>query len=467
MKDRVLWTMATVLAVAAMTPQAIAQTTSSSAAPPVASAPATDLNQSPDHAPVGTGVPSWIQEKTVDSQTQLKELESSLSLSKDKADKLKADIEAMKGDREKQNAALIAAAARVKAAETEIATVQNKIGHLIVQELDTRGRLDGADASISNVLAALERISQNPPPAIIVDPSDALGSARSAILISAILPQLKAKADEVTAALKHLTDIKSAAQAEEANLKANFDVLEEEQLRIATLIQAQKQNEQTANSTLAEEQKQFADMADKAAQLKQLIADLGKQAQAVAVAADATATANATGKTPRLDNDTVKLALANSERQAPAVPFASAKGFLDFPVARGVNVVNFGDGDGFGGVSDGLSVVTNADAPVRAPADGWVLYTGNYLNYGQIVILDAGQDYTILLAGMAGVDVKPGQFVLMGSTVGTMGSRTIGRTVATSAGAQRPTLYIEMRSKNVPIDPTGWWASPENSTQSG
>jgi len=467
MKDRVLWTMATVLAVAAMTPQAIAQTTSSSAPPPVASAPATDLNQSPDQAPVGTGVPSWIQEKTVDSQTQLKELESSLSLSKDKADKLKADIEAMKGDREKQNAALIAAAARVKAAETEIATAQNKIGDLIVQELDTRGRLDGADASISNVLAALERISQNPPPAIIVDPSDALGSARSAILISAILPQLKAKADEVTAALKHLTDIKSAAQAEEANLKANFDVLEEEQLRIATLIQAQKQNEQTANSTLAEEQKQFADMADKAAQLKQLIADLGKQAQAVAVAADATATANATGKTPRLDNDTVKLALANSERQAPAVPFASAKGFLDFPVARGVNVVNFGDGDGFGGVSDGLSVVTNADAPVRAPADGWVLYTGNYLNYGQIVILDAGQDYTILLAGMAGVDVKPGQFVLMGSTVGTMGSRTIGRTVATSAGAQRPTLYIEMRSKNVPIDPTGWWASPENSTQSG
>jgi len=149
------------------------------------------------------------------------------------------------------------------------------------------------------------------------------------------------------------------------------------------------------------------------------------------------------------------------------VPFAAARGFLDFPVTRGVNVVNFGDGDGFGGVSDGVSVVTNAEAPVRAPADGWVLYTGNYLNYGQIVILDAGQDYTILLAGMARVDVKPGQFVLMGNPVGVMGSRTIGRTVATSAGAQRPTLYIEMRNKNVPIDPTGWWASSDNPTQSG
>ena len=102
-----------------------------------------------------------------------------------------------------------------------------------------------------------------------------------------------------------------------------------------------------------------------------------------------------------------------------------------------------------------------------APADGWVLYAGDYLNYGQIVILDAGQDYTILLAGLDSIDAKLGQFVRMGDKLGTMGSRTIGRTVATSAGAARPTLYIEMRNKDAPIDPTGWWASPLNPTQSG
>ena len=102
-----------------------------------------------------------------------------------------------------------------------------------------------------------------------------------------------------------------------------------------------------------------------------------------------------------------------------------------------------------------------------APADGTVLYSGDYLNYGQIVILDGGQDFTILLAGLAAIDVKPGQFVRMGEKLGSMGSRTIGRTVATSAGAERPTLYIEMRNKTTPIDPTGWWASPENPSQSG
>ncbi len=126
---------------------------------------------------------------------------------------------------------------------------EQKIGELIVEELDTRGRLDGADASISNVLAALERISRNPPPALIVDPSDALGSARSAILISAILPQLQAKADAVMADLRHLDDIKrDAAGRGRSASRANFDVLEEEQLRIATLIAARKPNEAVANA---------------------------------------------------------------------------------------------------------------------------------------------------------------------------------------------------------------------------
>ncbi len=462
---RLRWAAASALVLALAAP-ALVLAQSQPAPDAASSAPPADPNAPATDAPVGTGIPTWIEQKSTDSQQQLAELESSLSLSKAKTDQLKADIEAMKGDRDKQNAALIAASERVKTAEADIAAVQEKIGDLIVKELDTRGRLDGADASISNVLAALERISENPPPALIVDPSDALGSARSALLISAILPQLRAKADEVKVALQSLGDIKAAAQAEEAGLKANFDVLEEEQLRIATLIAARKANEESANEALAAEDKEAAAMADKAAQLKQVIADLGKQAAAVATAADATARANAGANAPRLDTDTIKLALANTARQQPAVPFQSAKGFLDFPVS-GVNVANFGDDDGLGGVSRGLSVVTRADAPVLAPADGWVLYRGDYLNYGQIVILDAGQDYSILLAGLASVDVVPGQFVLMGSKVGTMGSRTIGHAVATSAGATRPTLYIEMRNKTAPIDPAGWWASPTNPSESG
>lgn len=410
--------------------------------------------------------PGWIRQNATDSETALAELEASLSMSEERRAKLKAEVEAIKGDRDKQNAALIAATERVRLAEADVAAVEEKIGELIVRELDTRGRLDGADASISNVLAALERISRNPPPALIVDPSDALGSARSAILIAAILPQLQAKADEVMADLNALNQIKLAAEAEEANLRANFDVLEEEQLRIATLIAARKTSEETAVAALAAEEQEAQTMADRAAELKRLIGDLGRQADAVAAAAAATQTANAGANAPRLDRETVMTALANPDRTEPAVPFASARGFLNLPVA-GVNVTNFGDGDGFGGLSRGLSIVTRAEAPVMAPADGWVVYAGDFLNYGQIVILDVGQDHTILLAGLASIDAKLGQFVRMGERVGAMGTRTIGRTATSAAGASRPTLYIEMRNKTAPIDPTGWWAAPTNPTQSG
>lgn len=435
----------------------------------LAQATATDAASAPadaSHAPVGTGVPTWIEQKSTDAQSELAALESSLSMSREKADKLKAEIDAMKGDRDKQAAALIAATERLKTAEADVAAVQDKIGDLIVQELDTRGRLDGADASISNVLAALERISRDPPPAIIVDPSDALGSARGALLIQSILPQLQAKAEKVLADLRHLGDIKAAAQAEEDLLKANFDVLEEEQLRIATLITARKQTELSASDALTLAEKQAADMADKAAALKLKIADLGRQANAVATAAQATEQAANGGNTPKLDSDTIRMALANPERTQPAVPFSAARGYLDMPVS-GVSVAGFGDSDGFGGVAKGVSIVTRAEAPVLAPADGFVLFKGPFLNYGQILVLDAGQDYTILLAGLGAVDVTEGQFVRMGDKVGTMGSRTIGRAVASAAGASRPTLYIEMRNKSTPIDPSGWWASPDKPTESG
>jgi septal ring factor EnvC (AmiA/AmiB activator) len=186
----------------------------------------------------------------------------------------------------------------------------------------------------------------------------------------------------------------------------------------------------------------------------------------VATAAEATAAANAGATTPALEPETIRLALANTDRAEPAVPFAQARGYLTLP-SSGVPVIEYGASDGFGGISEGVSIVTRAEATVVAPADGWVLYSGDYLNYGQIVILNAGQDYTMLLAGLAAVSVNVGQFVLMGEPIGTMGSRTIGQTVTTSAGVSRPTLYIEMRKSNEPVDPTGWWASPETPTQSG
>jgi septal ring factor EnvC (AmiA/AmiB activator) len=413
-----------------------------SAAPPVA-----------DEAPAAAVAPT---------PADLEEVEASLSLSQERIDALKAEIAEMEGDRTRQNAALIAAAQRVKLAEIEVADVEERLSELIVSELGVRGRLDGSNAEIANVLAALERISLNPPPALIVDPDDALGSARSALLIAAIVPQLRAKADSVTADLKALTDIKAQALSEEATLKANYSVLEEERLRIATLIAARRQGiERRSEDLLAEEAEAMA-LAARATSLQELIGSLAERATSVSTASSASDAA-VDPDAPVLTPEQIRVALANSARTEPAIPFGIARGYLTLPT-NGVTVVDYGAGDGFGGISQGISVVTRAEAQVVAPADGWVLYKGPYLNYGQIVILNTGQNYTVLLAGLETVSVDIGQFVQMGMPLGTMGSRTIGRSVTTNAGAAQPTLYIELRQNNEPVDPTGWWANP---TQSG
>lgn len=404
--------------------------------------------------------------KRAEAEATLSEIEKSISLSNDKRAALKREIDELSGDRTKQNAALIAAAQRVKLAEIEVASMEERLDELIVAELEVRGRLDGADANIANVLAALERISRNPPPALIVNPNDALGSARSAILISAILPQLRLKADTVMADLAELGRIKADALKEEEQLKANFAILEEEQLRIATLILARKQGVDMVTAELAEEELQAAELAARATSLKELVGVLAQRVNAVAEAARASEAAQAGMAPGALSPDTIKIALANTARKEPAIPFAAAHGYLTQPTT-GVAVVDFGAGDGFGGISQGMSVVTRPEAQVVAPADGWVMYKGPYLNYGQIVIINPGQDYMIVLAGLDAVAVNIGQFVLMGEPLGTMGSRTSGQTLATSAGVSRPTLYIELRKNNEPLDPTGWWASPANPTQSG
>lgn len=428
--------------------QAPAETPTSASEP---AAPSAEPAASTQTSEATADEPASAESRAAD----LAEVEASLELSRERIDALKAEIAEMEGDRTRQNAALIAAGQRVKLAEIEVADVEERLSNLIVDELDVRGRLDGADAEIANVLAALERISLNPPPALIVDPTDALGSARGAMLIAAIVPQLRARADAVAADLKALMLIKDQALAEEATLKANYAVLEEEQLRIATLIAARKQGIETAGAALSAEEQAAVDLAERASTLRELIAALSARANQTT-----SPTAPVDPDLPQLSAEAIALAFANTARTEPAVPFQLAQGYLAQP-ANGVTVVQFGAGDGFGGISQGQSIVTRADAQVVAPADGWVLYKGPYLNYGQIVILNTGQGYTALLAGLDTISIDIGQFVLMGEPLGTMGSRTIGRTVTTNAGNAQPTLYIELRQNNEPIDPEGWWAENE------
>ncbi len=84
---------------------------------------------------------------------------------------------------------------------------------------------------------------------------------------------------------------------------------------------------------------------------------------------------------------------------------------LPLPVSGSV-LKSFGAPDGFGGLENGISIATRASAAVSSPTDGWIAFSGPYRTYGQLLIINGGGGYYVVLAGLSQVNVVVGQFVL-------------------------------------------------------
>ena len=150
--------------------------------------------------------------------------------------------------------------------------------------------------------------------------------------------------------------------------------------------------------------------------------------------------------------------LGNADRLAPSVAFVDAKGLLPMPVSGRI-IRKFGDKDDVGGRAQGMSVATRPGGLVSAPTDGWIVYSGPFRSYGQLLIINAGDGYHVLLAGMGRTDVQLGQFVLAGEPVAVMAEQKLASIGAVDMAAKQPVLYIEFRKDGTSIDPAPWWAA--------
>ena len=94
-------------------------------------------------------------------------------------------------------------------------------------------------------------------------------------------------------------------------------------------------------------------------------------------------------------------------------------------------------------------MTTRKGAQVTAPYDSEVVFTGPFLNYGQMIILRHSDDFHTLLAGLTKIDVRVGQFLLEGEPIGAMGE-------GDDDNKNDRTLYIELRKDNQPVNPAAW-----------
>ncbi|MGA7994466.1 MAG: peptidoglycan DD-metalloendopeptidase family protein [Bradyrhizobium sp.] len=371
-------------------------------------------------------------------------------------EKLKSEIAAVGQDRSKLNQQLIDIAAQVRGVETRIGDAEARLRPLDSREQQIRNSLDSRRSEMVEVLAALQRAGRRTPPALLVRPEDALTSLRTAMLLGSVVPELRARAEKLTGDLTELVTVRKAIATERDRLAADRDKLRDDQTRLAALVEERQRQQSSIERDMAAEGARAITLSQQVDNLQGLIA---KMEQDLKSAAKAAQTASLQGAPATLNGKPNLGALKDPARLSPAVAFASAKGLFALPV-NGVKIRDFGGSDGAGGVEKGVSLATRPGAQVTTPCDGWVVYAGPFRSYGQLLILNAGGGYHVLIAGMERISVNIGQFVLTGEPVAIMGTTSQVASIL-AANASQPVLYVEFRKDGTPIDPGPWWAANE------
>lgn len=380
---------------------------------------------------------------------ELEKLRGEQSKSAEAEAAIKREIEKIGADRRKLNQDLIATAARLRDAEGKVADTEDRLKPLDNEERDLRKSLDGRRAAIGEVLAALQRIGRRPPPALLASPEDALQAVRTAMVLGAVLPVMRRDVQALASNLSDLLDVRKKITAERDRLKAQVANLGAERTRMSALVAARQKQQAEREQALQVERAHTKKLAEQADNLKDLIAKLEQSLGPATRAAREASPGNAKPLA----------ALHDPGRLTPAVSFASLRGKVPMPV-NGIKIRDYGAPNPIGGVEKGVSIATRAGAQVTSPADGWVVYAGPFRSYGQLLILNAGGGYHILLAGMDRISVDLGQFVLTGEPVAVMGDRShIAAILAT--GSSQPVLYVEFRKGGAPVDPGPWWVAGE------
>lgn len=412
-----------------------------------------------------------------EAKKRLNETEQQLQSSRAKEQGLTQDIATLAEERAKLNSELIEAGNRVQASEATLSETEAKLAQLTDQVNVIKSSITERKETIYKMLLAMQRMGRTPPPALVTRRDDALAVVRSAMLLADVFPELKYQADNLSHELEGLVSIESNIREQRDAEKHDRDRLASEQQRLDGLLEEKKAKLAQGEVELAQVKQSASEQAQAVTDLNELIDRLDAQIAKVEVAQyDAEVAAEKALRAREQDQalatpadesvveikpDTTKVAFASPDRLKPAMPFETAKGTLRLPAA-GRRIKRFGDPENAGGTARGISLQTRPEARITAPSDGWVVYAGEFRSYGQLLIINAGGGYHVLLAGMSRIDVSLGQFVLAGEPIAVMGS---SGAPSQSDDSSRPVLYVEFRKDGRPIDPDPWWAEASEKVQ--
>lgn len=227
-----------------------------------------------------------------------------------------------------------------------------------------------------------------------------------------------------------------------SNQKKQADTLERDEQRLGELVtrlnklieeQAKAERERAAQEEKLRQERIAAQKAKLAQQQAEAAQREKNQAQKPAKPV----------KTPEPEPEPVKLAKPEA---APASDFNQQKGQMRLPV-KGEILARFGTKRGDGPSWKGMLIKAPEGAEVKAIASGKVIFADWYKGYGNMIIVDHGNQYWSLYGNNQAVLKHVGDAVKSGEIIARVGN---------SGGNEEAGLYFEMRYQLRAIDPQSW-----------
>jgi murein hydrolase activator len=389
---------------------------------------------------------SVVHAQTADPAAELGQVEQSIKDSSDKQSALATDIETATKAQAEISDKLIVLAKTLESQQTAVQTADAKLKKLGAESIVIRSTLAEKQDQLSELLAGLQRLEQNPPPALVVEPQNILQALRGAMMFGAVVPEMRDQALDLQNNLHRLEAIKSETEDAKKSQEQALAALAISQSELVKLQAEKKASAINSAKDLEAEKRRAVELASQAKNLKQLLAALEEEK----IRAEAIKTAEA--KALELDERKKREALLR-----PMMVFTQAHGKIEYPV-QGDKLKQFGDDNGLGGTLDGLAIATAPDSNVISPVDGRVEFAGPFRSYGQLLILNVGEGYLVLLAGMNQISAEIGQSIRAGEPLGHMGKGPSSvALIGSETNNAQPVLYIEFRKNNDPVDPSPWW----------
>ncbi|MEP4378703.1 MAG: peptidoglycan DD-metalloendopeptidase family protein [Alphaproteobacteria bacterium] len=394
---------------------------------------------------------------------RLESVREAIEADRKSADALARAAEVQARELQSLRAELRAAARAVQSHEAALDTIETELAVLRGDAARKEGTLERRRAQLDGTLAALQRLSLRPTAALLVSPGDPNDVVRSGLLLRTAVPEIERQARILRDDIAELAALRNRIELRRGALQQAAVDLNRDRGRLEALSKTKNDILQQTRGARSAADARVSELRREAQTLEELLSRLR----------DRTAAA-APQPRPRPGSPPADFVTPTLAPSGPSI--ASARGNLT-PPAHGRVIQGFGDETDAGPRARGVTWQTRAEASVVAPWDGRIAFAGPFRRFGQILIIDHGEGYHTLIAGLGRIEAEVGQWVLAGEPLGRTvdgsnqpqgageGTKSGGQAARAENRSSGSKLYVELRHDGEPINPLPWLAAQTNRTQ--